>query len=189
MSICLVLIVFSCNTSKKVAENKSGVEITSYIPCSEYELSTAEYFRSTANAVSWDLQTAKNSARLEAEAVLAGSVQSFISLVQSSYENNLTKGNTTENAKLFEGLIYRVVQQTLIGVESTCFKVNVLPDGRYQVFYGVQVKNDMLDKILNSISTDEEMNIRFQRELFKKSYDEALQNYIQEQKTTSLSVY
>ena len=164
----------SCGGSKKTADYSSmGKEVVT--PCSDEEYhSDATHFRGTGNAKSTNLSMAKRKANVDANAVLAASVNRTIKTVTDRYSQDITVGEASEFAEKFEEMTRSVVKQTLNNVSTVCSKT-FEQDGVYNVFVAVEVaKDEMLNNISDRISKDDRLRLDYDKMKFENIFNEEM---------------
>lgn len=169
------LTISSCGGSKKTADfSGMGKEVST--PCSDEEYhSDATHFRGTGNAQSTNLSMAKRKANVDANAVLAASVNRTIKTVTDRYSQDITVGEASEFAEKFEEMTRSVVNQTLNNVSTVCSKT-FEKEGVYNVFVAVEVaKDEMLNNISDRISKDDRLRLDYDKMKFENIFNEEME--------------
>jgi hypothetical protein len=174
-----VLILFAgCGGKKKAtkaaASNPIGTEVI--IPCSDMEFhSNSTHFRGTGMAEGVNMGSVRRRANLDANAMLAASINRTIKSVTERYTQDITVANQNEFAEKFEDMTRSVVDQSLNNVATVCSRV-FEKDGNYSVYVAVEVaKDEFLKNISNTISSDARLRLDYDRMKFEKIFNEEME--------------
>lgn len=165
----------SCGSSKKaVAPTSDEVEVNIPLSGPEYE-SDAQYWRSTASGVSNNMEIAKKVAVQNARQALAAQVKAQVKAVIDNYANNVEVNGKADGTGMYEEQAYTIIDEELTGVETVGQKLFKLADGTYRYHICLQMsKADLEEKVAGAISEDERLRVAFDREQFKKTYEEQM---------------
>lgn len=163
----------SCGGSKKTTDSAMGTELN--IPCSDDEFhSDKTHFRGTGMGESTNLSAARRKASLDANAMLAASVNRTIKTVSDRYTQDITVGEASEFAEKFEDMTRSVVNQTLNNVSTVCNKT-FQKEGKYTVYVAVEVaKDEMLNNISDKISKDDRLRLDYDKMKFENIFNEEM---------------
>lgn len=163
----------SCGGSKKASDSSMGKELN--IPCSDDEYhSDKTHFRGTGMGESTNLSAARRKASLDANAMLAASVNRTIKTVSDRYTQDITVGDASEFAEKFEDMTRSVVNQELNNVATVCNKT-FQKDGKYSVYVAVEVaKDEMLNNISDRISKDDRLRLDYDKMKFENIFNEEM---------------
>jgi hypothetical protein len=163
----------SCGGSKKAADSSMGKELN--IPCSDDEFhSDKTHFRGTGMGESTNLSAARRKASLDANAMLAASVNRTIKTVSDRYTQDITVGDASEFAEKFEDMTRSVVNQELNNVSTVCNKT-FQKEGKYSVYVAVEVaKDEMLNNIADKISKDDRLKLDYDKMKFENIFNEEM---------------
>lgn len=161
----------SCGGSKK---SSFGKKVTT--PCSDDQYhSDKKYFRGTGNALSTNLSMAKRKASLDANAMLAASINRTIKSVTDRYSQDIMVGDASEFAEKFEEMTRSVVNQTLNNVSTVCSETFETKDGEYHTFMAVEVaKDELLNDISKRISKDDRLRLDYDKMKFENIFNEEM---------------
>jgi hypothetical protein len=124
---------------------------------------------------------AKRKANVDANAVLAASVNRTIKTVSDRYSQDITVGDASEFAEKFEEMTRSVVNQTLNNVSTVCSKT-FEKEGVYNVFVAVEVaKDEMLNNISDRISKDDRLRLDYDKMKFENIFNEEMAKLESEQ--------
>ena len=170
----------SCGGSKKTPDYSAmGQEVN--VPCSDNEYhSDKTHFRGTGMGESTNLSAARRKANLDANAMLAASVNRTIKTVTDRYTQDITVGEASEFAEKFEDMTRSVVNQTLNNVSTVCNKT-YQKDGKYSVYVAVEVaKDEMLNNISDRISKDDRLRLDYDKMKFENIFNQEMEKLANE---------
>ncbi|MDR1341698.1 MAG: hypothetical protein LBK18_00410 [Prevotellaceae bacterium] len=176
-TVAASLMIFSCGGTKSITQATGEKEVT--IPCSDKH-SDKEFFRGMGIGQSKDLNTARDKARMAANAELAGSITTLIKQVSERYVNDA--GQKPEDyAETFEGLTKQVVNQQISNLSVACNKTTSTGNGMYKVYMSVEASKDEVFKALErNAESQKKLETIFNREKFRKNFDEEMAKFEKE---------
>jgi len=162
--------------SKKAAPAPEPIGREIIIPCSDEEFrSDQTHFRGTGMAEGVNMASVRRRANLDANAMLAASVNRTIKSVTDRYTQDITVGDANEFAEKFEDMTRSVVNQSLNNVSTVCSKV-FEKDGKYSVYVAVEVaKDEMLNNISSRISNDARLRLDYDKMKFEQIFNEEME--------------
>ncbi|GHU93863.1 hypothetical protein FACS1894156_1320 [Bacteroidia bacterium] len=176
--VCAVsaIALASCGSSKPVSVvAESGAKEVS-VPCSDL-FTDKDFFRGQGSGTSKDLNTAREKARMVANAELAGSVQTLIRQVGERYVNDAGQSPADYGAT-YESLTRQVVEQTISNVRVACNKSTQTKDGMYTVYLAVEAgKDEIFAAIDRAAAADKKIETLYEREKFRATYNEELEAF------------
>ena len=111
---------------------------------------------------------------------LAATVESQMKAVIENYGQNAAAGSKNQNEALYQELTRTVINRTLVGVELVEEKLFKTENGDYRYHVCLQISKDaMQEQLANELSENEILKLEFDRERFKKIYDEELSKFSQ----------
>jgi hypothetical protein len=166
-----------CKSKKKAAApdySALGTEVVT--PCSDNEYySTATHFRGTGIGEGTNLASSRRKANLDANAMLAASINRTIKSVTDRYTQDITIGDVNEFNEKFEDLTRSVVNQVLNNVATVCNQM-FEKDGKYTVYMAVEVgKDELLDNVASRISRDERLRLDYDKMKFEQIFNEEME--------------
>ena len=181
-AIAVVFAATSVNcSSTKTTDTIAKGDVEVNIPLSSPEhRSDKKFWRAVQMGTSTDVSMAKKVALQNARQDLAATVQSQIKAVIENYGQNASMGAKTQNETLYQELTTTVINQTLIGAELKDEKLIKTAEGsnRYHVCLQIS-KEEVGEQIIEKLSEDEKLKLEFDRERFKKIYDEEMAKFIE----------
>jgi hypothetical protein len=179
-AICLVATT-GCGTSKKAASGVKG-DVEVKLPCSGTEyLSNSEYLRATMPAVSNNMAAAKTMALTLARAELATIVSALVQRVNDTYTRSFTSGEKNDTKVMMEERILMAVKERISGSRLGCEKMMQTPDGQFRYYANVEIScSDLIKGIETKVYEDAKLRLEFDRERFRKIFDEEMSKLQQE---------
>lgn len=179
-ALLLVAGASSCSSSKKAAgaPAPSGmVEETVPLSGPQYR-SDAEYYRAVQNGVSSDRSTAQKIAMQNCRQELAANIQADLQLVVENYVKEQNTGVAAENKSQYQEMAYTAVQQQLRDVQIVEEKIFRQENGSYRFYVCMQMPKAAVEAAAEAaIANDAKLNLEFDREQFKKIFEERMANF------------
>ena len=176
----LVLLAGAVGMSSCGKKSTSALGEEMEVPCDEYRTDKAA-FRATGNGISQDLRTAEDKALLTARQRLSTSINTTIKSVTDRYTNERTFNDAAEFEEKFENLTREVTNQELNNVATICNK-KYQKDGKYHVYVAIEVKKDeLLQKIEKQISSDQKLQIDYDKMKFEQIFNQEMDNMANQQ--------
>ncbi len=172
---------FGKRKKKKSITNK---EVALDIPLSGAEFQTDENFwRAVQSGSSNDFSMAQKIAEQNCRQQLATSIQADIKSVVETYCRDLKNVGRNEVAQMYEELTRTVIKQQLTGITQAGQEAFRQQDGQIRFHICLQLsKKHMEEKIMNKLEEEQDLRLEFDRERFKKVFDEELAKFGDEQK-------
>lgn len=176
----VALLAAGCKSQKPTAV-KGEVEVT--VLCSEFK-TDKQAIRSTGNAVSPNMQNAKDKALAAARRELATSVSTNINRVVESFATSYDEEAAASFQARTKDLTQQVTMQAINGSYVECDKITktVNKDGSvvYRSYVAVALGNDKIMEIVErqfktNVTEEERARTDFEYEKFKETYYKALQ--------------
>jgi hypothetical protein len=164
-----------CKSKKEVADY-SGLGREVVTPCSDNEYqSDLTHFRGTGIGEGTNLASTRRKANLDANAMLAASINRTIKSVTDRYTQDITVGDANEFAEKFEDLTRSVVNQELNNVATVCNQM-FEKDGKYTVYMAVEVgKDELLNNISSRINSDDRLRLDYDKMKFEQIFNEEME--------------
>ncbi len=159
---------------KSVAAAAGEKEVS--IPCDD-KRSDKDYFRGMGIGQSKDLNTARDKARMAANAELAGSMSTLIKQVAERYVNDAGQ-KPSDYSETFEAMTKQVVSQQINNVSVACNKTMQTQDGMYKVYMAVESNKEEVYKALEkSAEANKKLETLFNREKFRQNFDAEMADF------------
>ena len=167
----------SCKKKKQVVEKKVEGEVLIEQHCSGPAFfSNDKFFRANNLGESMDRATSKKKAMANARADLASAINTTMRGVIDNYVNSREMNNREEVEERFEGLTREVLDQQLIGTKTICEKMTQKTNGSgYVTYVAIELSGqDLLSKYHDRLSKDERLQIDYDYEKFKETFNEEM---------------
>lgn len=172
-------IMASCGSSRQTSNGSNnyassgpktvGVDII--LPCVDESMDDTEYFRDFGEGQALTIQDARTAAIKAARGMIHRKLAEFVQGVSSDYSRTVSSGQSgaSKTQSMLEDLFDGVVSDMLNHSEKICEKMQQSEDGNYHSFIAIQIpKGAMINKMANALSANEELEIEFNRDQFRK---------------------
>ncbi len=180
------LICMSCASKKEVApaQNPGYSRTKIEVPCKEFGFDNAEYFRGTGTATASNQQNARRAALQNAKAMVREKLGGFVSGLSTDYSRNFAgEGQASKVQSAIEGEFATLVEKELNDAEQTCEDGYVLADGLFEYWIAIQIsKQQIVEELTSKLSENEELEIEFNRDQFRKYAEEKMAKMKEAQK-------
>lgn len=183
-SIILVVILASCNSSRKLPYAEPGREGSTPFDNAKYN-SDKSYFRAVANGKSVDITTAKEMASNSANLAIAAEVSKL--LTSLTEQTKFKEANTTLKSPE-EGSDYRYLSYVLVNVKLNNIhfkegKVFTLKDGSFSYWVAVEGSvEDLFSEIDKTINNDAKLKAKYKMDTIRESLKTELEKRLNESK-------
>jgi hypothetical protein len=188
------ILFFACTPQKQVAyqpttpqpsvpsNNSLGQEID--VPCVYESMDDEEYFRELGTATSVNMQSARTAALQAAKDMIFQKLGGYVEGLSESYSRTVAGQSAQEKVqRLMEADMNQVVQQYVNNAMKTCEKMYDKGANGYTSFIAIQIPvKKMVEKMADVLSADEELQIEFNREQFRKYAEEKQKKMLENQK-------
>ena len=173
IAVCAGVAVSGCKpTSVAMVAGEREVSI----PCDD-KRTDKDFFRGLGIGQSKDLNTARDKARMNANAELAGSISTTIKQVLEKYVNDAGQ-SPADYAETFEGMTKQVVNQQISNVSIACNTTTRTTDDLYKVYMAVEAGKDEVYKALEwDAAGSKKLETIFNREKFRKNFDAEMEAF------------
>jgi hypothetical protein len=112
---------------------------------------------------------------------LAEAIQADVKAVIENYAKNTETALTLEAASQYQELAYTIIEQKMKDVGTVDEKTFRKNDGTYEYYVCLQMaKKPLEDAIVKSLENEAELKLQFDREQFKKVYQEQMAAFTQQ---------
>jgi hypothetical protein len=173
------LMAFSCGGSKKVAVTQMNGEVEVVTPCGEF-FTDKDFFRGVGIGQSKDMNTAREKARMNANAEMATSIFALTKRVAERYVNDA--GQTpADYAETFESLTREIVRQELNNVRVACNTTTKTPDGMYKCYMALEAaKDEVFEGLDRRARGNDKLKTLYDREKFREIYNQDMEAFANE---------
>lgn len=178
VALAAVMCMTSCASKKVAAPAKnpgySRVEIE--VPCKEYGFDNSDYFRAAGTATAVNQQNARKAALQNAKSMIREKLGGFVSGLSTDYSRNVAgEAQASKVQNIIEGEFATLVEKELNDAEQTCEKGFVLQDGLFEYWLAIQIpKKKLVEDLTSRLSQNEELEIEFNRDQFRKYAEEKI---------------
>ncbi|MDR1023358.1 MAG: hypothetical protein LBL94_08840 [Prevotellaceae bacterium] len=182
--ILIAVAAFAVGTVCSSCSPKSVVAVAGEkevsVPCDD-KRTDKDFFRGMGIGQSKDLNTARDKARMNANAELAGSITTIIKQVQERYVNDAGQ-KPSDYSELFEGMTKQVVNQQISNLSVACNKTTTTTDGMYKVYMAVEANKEEVFKALEKgFEAEKKLETLFNREKFRQNFDAEMADFAKKQ--------
>lgn len=189
--LALTLMFASCGSKKQVAQtttshsqsNPLGEEVD--LPCVYESQDDDDYFRDMGTATSINMQSARTAALQAAQSMIWQKLGGYVEGLVEDYSRTVAGQAPQEKVqRLMESDLNKVVQEKVNHAQKTCEKMyNKGADG-YTSFIAIQIPiKKLIEDMSNTLSQDEELEIEFNREQFRKYAEEKAAKLVENRKS------
>lgn len=181
--ICAIALA-SCGSEKQVVNNQpqqqnqrmqEGVSIV--IPCVDASYDDDDYYRDLGIGTALNPQMARKAAVKEAQSMVKERLNGVVKGLASDYSRSVSGNASSDKVQgIIENEFNTVINQMLNNADKVCEDLVKLQDGNYRAYYAIQIsKKEIVNKATEAISHDEELEIQFHRDQFRKYAEEYLE--------------
>ncbi len=172
LAMLIVAFCASCASKKQapLAQNPGYQRTAIEVPCAENGFDDAAYFRGTGTSTAVNQQNARRAALQQAKAMVREKLGGFVQGLSTDYSRNVTgEAAASKVQSIIEGEFATLVEKELNDAEQTCEKGFVLQDGLFEYWIAIQIpKQQLVENLTTQLSNNEELEIEFNREEFRK---------------------
>lgn len=182
-----IAIVFaSCGSEKQMTSSQpqqqnqrmqEGVSIV--IPCVDVSYDDENYYRDLGIGTALNPQMARKAAVKEAQSMIKERLNGVVKGLSVDYSRAVSGNAPSDKVQgIIESEFNTVIDQVLNNADKVCEDLVKLQDGNYRAYYAIQIsKKEIVNKVAEAISMEEEFGIEFKREQFRKYADEYLEKH------------
>lgn len=165
-----------------VDDNDLGKEVP--MPCVDESMDTEEYFCELGTATSVNMQSARTAALQAAKDMIFQKLGGYVEGLSETYSRTVAGQSVQEKVqRLVEADMNQVVQQYVNNAIKTCEKMYDKGTDGYTSFIAIKIPaKKMVESMADVLSKDEELQIEFNREQFRKYAEEKQKKMLENQK-------
>lgn len=162
--------------------NSLGQEVD--VPCVYESMDDEDYFRELGTATSVNMQSARTAALQAAKDMIFQKLGGYVEGLSETYSRTVAGQSAQDKVqRLMEADMNQVVQQYVNNAQKTCEKMFDKGANGYTSFIAIQIPvKKMVEKMADVLSADEELQIEFNREQFRKYAEEKQKKMLENQK-------
>lgn len=184
MATIFAIAFASCGSEKQMVNNQpqqqnqrmqEGVSIV--IPCVDASYDDDDYYRDLGIGTALNPQMARKAAVKEAQSMVKERLNGVVKGLASDYSRSVSGNASSDKVQgIIENEFNTVINQMLNNADKVCEDLVKLQDGNYRAYYAIQIsKKEIVKKATEAISNDEELEIQFHRDQFRKYAEEYLE--------------
>ncbi len=184
MAAIFAIAFASCGSNKQMVNNQpqqqnqrmqEGVSIV--IPCVDASYDDDDYYRDLGIGTALNPQMARKAAVKEAQSMVKERLNGVVKGLASDYSRSVSGNASSDKVQgIIENEFNTVIDQMLNNADKVCEDLVKLQDGNYRAYYAIQIsKKEIVNKATEAISNDEEIEIQFHRDQFRKYAEEYLE--------------
>ena len=179
MAMLAMLALAGCGSSKKATTNNNYATANAQaklpgervaIPCVDASMDDDDYFRDLGIGTSINKQSARKAAVEASKSMIKSRLGGMIKGVSTDYSRIVAGQAPADKVqRIIEEEFTQVVEKMLNDADKTCEDMYQLPSGEFEAYYAIQIsKKEIINKTSNVLSQNEELEIEFNREQFRK---------------------
>ncbi len=192
--IMMAVTFSSCGANKQVAQtqqqrqvannNNGGLGEEIQMPCVLESMDDDEYFRDMGTATSINMQSARTGALQAAQDMIMQKLGGYVEGLSETYARTIAGQAAQDKVqRLMESDMNKVVQERINHAQKTCEKMYNKGAEGYVSFIAIQIPvKKLIDEMADVLSTDEQLQIEFDRERFRKYAEEKQKQMLEHQK-------
>jgi len=153
------------------------------LPCVDASMDDDEYFRDLGIGTSINKQSARKAAVEASKSMIKSRLGGMIKGVATDYSRVVAGQAPADKVqRLIEEEFTQVVEKMLNDADKTCEDMYQVPSGEFESYYAIQIsKKEIINKVSNVLSKNEELEIEFNREQFRKFVEKRMAEVKQEE--------
>ena len=170
--------------SRPVASNNGGLGEEMILPCIDESMDDNDYFRDMGTATSVNMQSARTGALQAAQDMIMQKLGGYVEGLSEMYSRTAA-GQTQQDKvqRLMENDMNKVVQERVNHAQKVCEKMYNKGTNGYTSFIAIQIPvKQLINEMADVLSADEELEIEFNRERFRKYAEEKQKQLLEHQK-------
>ena len=183
-SLLFILLIAAAAVTINACKSKGGMgkELKEPFDGKKY-YSDKNYFRAVGDAISENSGFSEEKAVLIAKQKLASNIESTIKSVTDRYVRDIEVGKRSNFEQSVENETREVVKLKMQDVVQIDKKKFIQKDGQYHCYAALEVSKDVIFNGVNDrISKNSRLQLEFDKERFRKIYDEEMKKLEDEQR-------
>lgn len=178
MAMMIALAFVGCKSSQQTTSNNNYSNNTQaelpgkrmVLPCVDASMDDDDYFRDLGIGTSINKQSARKAAVEASKSMIKSRLGGMIKGVSTDYSRTVAGQAPADKVqRIIEEEFTQVVEKMLNDADKTCEDMYQVASGEFESYYAIQIsKKEMINKVSNVLSSNEELEIEFNREQFRK---------------------
>lgn len=195
-SVALIFaLVSACGSSNKTTQipqtapmndqtsNNVIKEVEIETPCSNESMDNKEYYKGLGIGTDFDRQNARTASLGFAQQEINMKLGGFVQGLATDYSRTVSGQGGKKTQSILERETPKIIEKMLNDAEKICEKTTIDKNGAYNTYIVLQIsKKELVDKIVNTLSEDEELNAEFNRQQFREYAEEKMEKMKEAQK-------
>lgn len=191
MLMVVVFCAIGCGSKKQVTTTDPPADNNPFgtfydLPCVDVSYDDDDYFKGLGIGTHVNLQSARAAAMDAAQSMLQKRLGGFVQGLATDYSRTVAGQAPSDKVqRLMEGEMDKIVERMVNDAQKTCEKFSQLKTGEFQSYIAIQIpKKKMMDEMVNTLTQNEELEIEFNREQFRKFARERMEEMMRAPKNT-----
>lgn len=190
-AMMLVICAAGCGSNKPATTSNPPADNNPFgtfydLPCVDASYDDDDYFKGLGIGTHVNLQSARAAAMDAAQSMLQKRLGGFVQGLATDYSRTVAGQAPSDKVqRLMEGEMDKIVERMVNDAQKTCEKFIQLKTGEFQSYIAIQIpKKKMMDEMVNTLTQNEELEIEFNREQFRKFARERMEEMMRAPKNT-----
>ena len=179
MAMMIALAFVGCKSNQQTTSPKNNYSSNTQaelpgkrmvLPCVDASMDDDDYFRDLGIGTSINKQSARKAAVESAKSMIKSRLGGMIKGVSTDYSRTVAGQAPADKVqRIIEEEFTQVVEKMLNDADKTCEDMYQVASGEFESYYAIQIsKKEIINKVSNVLSANEELEIEFNREQFRK---------------------
>lgn len=144
------------------------------MPCSGVASDDENFFRDLGIGVNVNMQSARSAAVRAAKSMILDRLGGLAKGVSTDYARDVAGQSSSDKIqRLVEREFTNVIDKMLDDAGKLCDELYQRKSGEYEAYYAIEIsKKEMIKKVSDALSENEELEIEFHRDQFRKYAEE-----------------
>lgn len=179
MAMMIALAFVGCKSNQQTTSSKNNYSNNTQaelpgkkmvLPCVDASMDDDDYFRDLGIGTSINKQSARKAAVEASKSMIKSRLGGMIKGVSTDYSRTVAGQAPADKVqRIIEEEFTQVVEKMLNDADKTCEDMYQVASGEFESYYAIQIsKKEIINKVSNVLSSNEELEIEFNREQFRK---------------------
>ena len=190
VAMMIALAFAGCGSSKQTTSNNNYSNNTQTelpgkrmaLPCVDASMDDDDYFRDLGIGTAINKQSARKAAVEASKSMIKSRLGGMIKGVSTDYSRTVAGQAPADKVqRIIEEEFTQVVEKMLNDADKTCEDMYQVASGEFESYYAIQIsKKEIINKVSNVLSSNEELEIEFNRDQFRKFAEKRMAEVKQE---------
>ena len=191
IAIMIALAFVACKSQQNTTNNNSNNNnrgnngfVAIELPCGDESFDDDDYLKALGVGTHINLQSARSAAFDAAQSMIQKRLGGFVQGISTDYSRTVAGQAAADKVqRMMEGEMDKIVEKMVNDAQKTCEKFGQLQSGEYQSYIAIKIpKKEMVKQMENILSENEELEIEFNRDQFRKFADKRMSELKEAQK-------